>query len=127
MSDALAITRAALAGETAWLVGGAVRDQLLGREVDDVDLAIPGDPRRCAKALARATGAAAFQLSHAFGAWRVVGPDHAWHVDLVRFRNDRRKGNAITQAGWDLLRYTWHDLDGEPARVLAEITCALGG
>ena len=63
MSDALDITRAALAGETAWLVGGAVRDQLLGREVDDVDLAIPGDPKRCAKAIARATGGAAFQLS----------------------------------------------------------------
>ena len=60
---ALELARAALAGETAWLVGGAVRDQLLGREIDDVDLAVPGDPKRCAKALARETGAAAFQLS----------------------------------------------------------------
>jgi hypothetical protein len=38
-----------------------------------------------------------------------------------------RKGNAITQAGWDLLRFTWHDLDGEPAWVLAEINRALSG
>ncbi|MDA0168640.1 HD domain-containing protein [Solirubrobacter taibaiensis] len=88
MTAALDLTRAALAGETAWLVGGAVRDKLLGRDVDDVDLAVPGDPKRLAKLLARATGAAAFQLSGAFGAWRVVGPEHAWHVDLVALRDD---------------------------------------
>ena len=49
----------------------------------------------------------------------------AWHVDVERFRADRRKGNAVTAAGWDLLRFTWHDLDGEPARTVAEITAAL--
>src|SRR5690349_8291982 len=88
MSEALDVARATLAGETAWLVGGAVRDHLLGRDTDDVDLAVPGDPKRCAKAIARATKGAAFQLSGAFGAWRVVGPDHAWHVDLVTLRDD---------------------------------------
>ena len=81
-------TRAALAGETAWLVGGAVRDRLLGRETDDVDLAIAGDPKRSARTIARAAGGAAFELSGAFGAWRVVGPGHAWHVDLLRVRDD---------------------------------------
>ena len=45
----------------------------------------------------------------------------AWHVDAERFRADRRKGNAITRGGWDLLRFTWHDLDGRPHEVLAEI------
>ncbi len=45
----------------------------------------------------------------------------AWHVDAERFRTDRRKGNAITRAGWDLLRFTWHDLDGRPAEVVSEI------
>lgn len=45
----------------------------------------------------------------------------AWHVDAARFRADQRKGDAITRAGWDLLRFTWHDLDGRPAEVLAEI------
>ena len=48
----------------------------------------------------------------------------AWHVDVERFRADRRKGNAITRAGWDLLRYTWHELDGGPAAVAAEIRAA---
>ena len=42
---------------------------------------------QAARAIARATGGAAFQLSGAFGAWRVVGPGHAWHVDLVPLRD----------------------------------------
>jgi very-short-patch-repair endonuclease len=45
----------------------------------------------------------------------------AWHVDPVRFRADRRKGNAITRGTWDLLRFTWHDLDGRPRDTVAEI------
>ena len=53
----------------------------------DLDLALPGDPKDAARALARATGGAAFRLSGAFGAWRVVGPGHAWHVDLVTLRD----------------------------------------
>jgi len=31
------------------------------------------------------------------------------------------QGNLITRAGWSLLRFTWHDLDGRPAGCLAEI------
>jgi very-short-patch-repair endonuclease len=49
----------------------------------------------------------------------------AWHVDIERFRADRRKGNALGRAGWTLLRFTWHDLDGDPAGVLAEIVAVL--
>ena len=79
--------REVLAGEEAWLVGGAVRDALLGRRTDDVDVALPGDPSGHAKRLAKATRGAAFRLSGEYGAWRVVGPGHAWHVDLVRLRD----------------------------------------
>jgi putative nucleotidyltransferase with HDIG domain len=85
--SALEIVREVLAGEEAWLVGGAVRDRLLGRETDDVDLAVDGDPRPFARRIARAARGNAFQLSGAFGAWRVVGPEHAWHVDLVTLRD----------------------------------------
>jgi poly(A) polymerase len=86
MSRPLDAAREALAGEQAWLVGGAVRDRLLGRDTDDVDVALAGDPQPAARAIGRATGGAAFQLSGAYGAWRVVGPGHAWHVDLVALR-----------------------------------------
>ena len=87
-AEALEVARQALAGERAWLVGGAVRDRLLGRETDDVDIAVAGEARPYASKLARATGGAMFRLSGEFGAWRVVGPEHAWHADLVPLRDD---------------------------------------
>ncbi len=87
MSVALDVARAALAGEPAWLVGGAVRDRLLGRDTDDVDLALEGDPRGAARRIAKASGGASFQLSHEFGGWRAVGPGHAWHVDVLPLRD----------------------------------------
>jgi putative nucleotidyltransferase with HDIG domain len=89
----LEAVREALAGRPAWLVGGAVRDELLGRATDDVDVAVEGDPREPARALARATGGAAFRLSGEYGAWRVVGPGHTWHVDLVALREDGIEGD----------------------------------
>jgi poly(A) polymerase len=79
--------REVFAGSEAWLVGGAVRDRLLGRATTDLDVALPEDPRDAARTLARATGGVPFRLSGAFGAWRVVGPGHAWHVDLVVLRD----------------------------------------
>jgi len=75
--------REALAGvEGVWLVGGVVRDRLLGREAVDVDLAVAGDVRAVAKRLARAVRGPAFELSDDFGAWRVIGPERAWQADL---------------------------------------------
>jgi poly(A) polymerase len=78
--------RAAVGDRPAWVVGGAVRDRLLGRPTDDIDVAVAGDTRAAARALARATGSAHFELSGAFGAWRVVGRGHSWHVDFVPLR-----------------------------------------
>ena len=82
----LEAAREGLRGEPAWLVGGAVRDRLLGRATTDLDIALPGDPEAAARAVARAARGTAFELSGAFGAWRVVGRGHAWHVDIVRLR-----------------------------------------
>jgi putative nucleotidyltransferase with HDIG domain len=56
----------------AWIVGGALRDGLLGREVRDVDVAVAGDPARAARALAAEVRGPVFRLSEAFGAWRVI-------------------------------------------------------
>ena len=39
----------------AWIVGGALRDELLGRPVRDVDIAVAGDADRAARALAGAS------------------------------------------------------------------------
>jgi tRNA nucleotidyltransferase/poly(A) polymerase len=59
------------AEEEAWVVGGAIRDDLLGRSVLDVDVACL-EPERAARALATRTGLAIFPLNQAFGAWRVL-------------------------------------------------------
>jgi poly(A) polymerase len=67
----------------SWLVGGAVRDRLLGRPTADFDVAVTGDPQRIAKALARSVDAHPFKLSEGFGAWRVVARDRSWQVDLL--------------------------------------------
>lgn len=67
----------------AWLVGGAVRDALLGRPTPDYDLAVEGDVRALARELGRSAGGHAFQLSDAFGAWRVRAHDQDWQVDLT--------------------------------------------
>lgn len=81
--DPLALVREALAGAPAWLVGGAVRDRILGRPTKDVDLAVGGDVEAAARTLGKAARAAVFPLSEAFGAWRVVGRDNAWQADLA--------------------------------------------
>jgi Poly A polymerase head domain len=59
--------RKALSGEEAWIVGGAVRDELLGRPLLDLDVAC-----REPEAAARRFGAPVFPLSERHGAWRVA-------------------------------------------------------
>jgi hypothetical protein len=71
MDEALA---AEVAGGDAYVVGGAVRDELLGRPVVDVDVACR-DPGAAARAYARRAGGAPFMLSERHGAWRVAFRD----------------------------------------------------
>ncbi len=102
-AQALEIVRSALAGRRAWLVGGAVRDRLLGRPGADLDVVLDGDPGEGARAIAQTaksagTPAACFALSEEFGAWRVVAlADRrsprstiggAWQVDVEAMRGD---------------------------------------
>jgi hypothetical protein len=65
------LAREILAGEEAWVVGGAIRDELLGREVVDLDVACR-DPQAVAREYAKRSGGAPFPLSERHGAWRVA-------------------------------------------------------
>ncbi|HTU95963.1 MAG TPA: HD domain-containing protein [Solirubrobacteraceae bacterium] len=67
----------------AWLVGGTVRDRVLGRETADFDVATAGSAGDVARAVGRAAGGFAFELSEAFGAWRIVAHDRTWQVDVL--------------------------------------------
>ncbi|MGA9285372.1 MAG: HD domain-containing protein [Solirubrobacteraceae bacterium] len=90
-AEALDIAGPALAGRQAWIVGGAVRDRVLGRPVVDLDVVIDGDPAGAARAIAWQAkqvgpGAACFPLSEEFGAWRVVARGGAWQIDVEGMR-----------------------------------------
>jgi hypothetical protein len=74
--------REILGDEEAWIVGGAVRDQLLGRPVLDLDVACR-HPREAAVRYARRFGGAAFPLSERHGAWRVAAADAPRTVDFT--------------------------------------------
>jgi hypothetical protein len=65
------LAREILEGEEAWIVGGAVRDEFLGREVVDLDIAC-AEPEQAARAYARRAGGSPFPLSERHGAWRVA-------------------------------------------------------
>jgi len=63
--------RRAVGDEPAWVVGGAVRDELLGRSIVDTDVACPA-PELAARLYSRLAGGAVFPLSERHGAWRVA-------------------------------------------------------
>ena len=56
LARALEPVRAAFPSGDVWLVGGAVRDVLLGHPLTDWDLVTTGDPEETARAFARAAG-----------------------------------------------------------------------
>jgi tRNA nucleotidyltransferase/poly(A) polymerase len=114
----------------AWLVGGSVRDLLMGRDVADVDLVVERDPAAAARTLARAHGGGPFPLSARHGAWRVVRDGHT--VDITRSRGavtedlGRRdftiNAMAVPLAGGDLLdpHGGRADLRAERVRVVSD-------
>jgi hypothetical protein len=79
------LIKSAVGDEPAWVVGGAVRDELLGRDVIDVDVAC-SDPEPAARRYSRLAGGAVFPLSERHGAWRVaLGSGKT--VDFTPLRN----------------------------------------
>ncbi|HTP08017.1 MAG TPA: HD domain-containing protein, partial [Anaerolineae bacterium] len=72
-------------GIRAWLVGGAVRDLLLGREVHDWDVAVEGDAIRLARATADRLKADVYVLDADFDVARVLVDDTM--IDFARLRD----------------------------------------
>ncbi len=77
----------------AWVVGGTVRDALLGRPIRDLDIAVDGDPALAAKAISRALGGPVFRLSEEFGAWRVVLRGEGFTCDVSPLQADTIEGD----------------------------------
>ena len=81
-------TEAASQGTRIHLVGGPVRDLILGRPLVDVDLVVEGDARQLAEAIAErsATGDVEVVAHDRFGTVRLQG--EAAHVDLASLRSE---------------------------------------
>ena len=80
-------TLAETIGHPAWLVGGAVRDLLVGRPLRDLDLALPGGSMVAGRRLADRLGGAFVPLGEPHGVARVVLPGApALQVDLADLR-----------------------------------------
>src|SRR6185369_5378333 len=92
LADALAEAPSIAAARTAleadagstWIVGGAIRDALLGEAVESADLVVePGREEGAARAIARTAGGFAFELSAEFATWRAGSSTDGWHVDVT--------------------------------------------
>jgi poly(A) polymerase len=120
--DPLALAHATLAGTRAWLVGGALRDRLLGRPTCDLDLVVDGEPREAARALARAASrprASAFPLSEEYGGWRVRARDGAWQIDVERLRGDSLEQDlALRDFTVNAIAEPLHPAGGGPAALI---------
>jgi poly(A) polymerase len=88
-APSLAAARTALEekADRTWIVGGAVRDALLGETVADADLAVmPGREEPTASTIARVAGGSAFPLSEEHATWRVISSTQGWHLDVAALR-----------------------------------------
>jgi tRNA nucleotidyltransferase (CCA-adding enzyme) len=77
---------AASRGEGLYLVGGSVRDLLLGGSLRDLDLVVEGDPAAVGSAIAGACGGR-LRSSSAFGTCRVESETHP-RIDLAMSRRE---------------------------------------
>src|SRR2546427_8893633 len=124
-----------LAGEEAWFVGGAVRDELLGRPIVDVDV-VSRDPAAAARAYAKRSGGFPFALSEQHSSWRVVldggrtvdfTPVHGTiESDLAR-RDFTVNAIALPVAGGDQVDPSGGRAGPQLAPLRARCPAALGG
>ncbi len=134
-APSIAAARTALEEDqgSAWIVGGAIRDALLGERVADADIAVePGREESAARAIGRVAGGSAFQLSEEHAAWRAVSGTEGWHVDVAALRADSIEGDlrardfsvnaiAIPLAGGDPIDPTGGMADSE-GRLLRTVS-----
>ena len=75
----------------AFIVGGFVRDMLLGRATADIDIAVAADALEVAREVAAVLDGSYVQLDDVNKAGRVVLPDKKWQVDFTTLKGDIRQ------------------------------------
>lgn len=111
-------------GTQAYIVGGFLRDRLLGRETADIDIAMAGDALKIAPALAIALGGNYVPLNKENRIARVILASQTsgqWHIDISSFSGSiehdlKRRDFTINALAVDLSRL-YHPQQNSPAEV----------
>lgn len=80
---------------SAYLVGGAVRDLIMSREICDIDVVVPVNPEEACREAAAALKGTAFVLDKERGVWRTALPKGA-QVDVSRMKSSPPARKALT-------------------------------
>ena len=103
-------------GGQLFLTGGSLRDRLLGLPTHDLDLAVSGDPRTAAEAVAARLGGRCFPLGHPpLVTWRVAGARHnvdLWGIEGGLEHDIFRRDFTVNALFWRLPRGPLLDLVG---------------
>lgn len=108
-----AVSRLATPDAPIYLVGGAVRDYLLHRNLHDLDFTLSGDTRRIARSAADALNGAFYPLDEERGTYRVIVPlggDEKLTLDFASLRGDtleadlRARDFTVNAMAFDLAR-----------------------
>jgi poly(A) polymerase len=75
-------------GVQSYLVGGYVRDGLMGRATGDIDIAVAGEALSIARQVADVFRGKSVVLDEINKVARVVFPEEQWHVDFSAMRGD---------------------------------------
>ncbi len=116
----LAVARDLLPEAPGYLVGGSLRDALLGQPIADIDLAVAGDASRFARDLADRLGGRFVLLDAERGTSRVVvdgGPVRV--IDIARLRGDVRADLGERDFTIDALAASIEQLaEGAPVTII---------
>jgi poly(A) polymerase len=75
-------------GVKSYLVGGFMRDVLLGRDTNDIDITVDADALATASRAAAALGGKYVPLDEENGVGRVILPGTAWQIDFTSLQGD---------------------------------------
>lgn len=94
-------------GVNSYIVGGFVRDTLLGRETGDIDIAVEADALATASDAAAALNGKYVPLDAENGVGRVVLPGTPWQIDFSALQGDirqdlGRRDFTIDAMAWEL-------------------------
>ena len=102
-------------GVQAYLVGGYLRDGLISRDNEDIDLAVSGDIEAVAQALVEELGGSYFHLGHEEGIVRIIvfQSDISLQIDIAQLRGVIEEDLLLRDFTLDALALPIEAFDGK--------------